>query len=141
MNTSPSTRARMWSRIQMLMTDKWGAESQNRLAREAGVGVATIARLKMLETSVGLDVVEKVAHALGVQAWQLLCPVELLEGAGELSPLAQDLGRELDQIRDPDLHRRAFAVASQVISFGASPSGIAAPASGKQPSPAPLPQK
>lgn len=94
----------------------------SRLAREAKVGVATVARIKNTETSVGLDVLEKVAAVFGVQAWQLIAPA-----SGErlrptcLSPLALDLARTLDQITDPDKHRQAYAVASQVLSFGAAP--------------------
>lgn len=104
------------------MLDAWGGENLSRLAREAKVGVATVARIKNTETSVGLDVLEKVAAVFGVQAWQLIA-----QASGEplrptcLSPLALDLARSLDQISDPALHKRAYAVASQVLSFGAAP--------------------
>ncbi|QLI49512.1 hypothetical protein vBPaeMUSP25_41 [Pseudomonas phage vB_PaeM_USP_25] len=104
------------------MLAQWGAENQNRLAREAKVGVATVARMKSADTSIGVDVLEKVASALGVQAWQLLCPPEVLEPSKSApSPLALDLARQLDRIEDPQLQRRAYAVASQVISFGGGP--------------------
>ncbi len=134
MNQTHSTRTALWTRVQELMLDKWGSENQNRLAREAGVGVATIARMKTAGTSVGLDVVEKVASALGTEAWQLICPADRLHDQDSgFSPLALDLARSLDLIEDPDLHRRAYAVASQVLSFGSASYGGAGQESEKQP--------
>lgn len=113
-------RNRLWSRITELMIHRYGIENQNRLAREAGVGVATISRLKQSDTSAGLDVMEKVAMALGVEAWQLICPPQLAEGGAPptQSPMAEDLARSLDAILDEAVKRKAYAVASQVISFG-----------------------
>lgn len=131
----------MWARIQALMSERWGAENQNRLAREAGIGVATVSRLKQADTSIGLDVLEKIASALGVEAWQLICPPEIVgpDGAFQsLSPLALDLARSLDRIHDDLLHQKAYAIAAQVISFGAAPAGDhAAPPLAPQPSESP----
>lgn len=110
-------KSTLWPRIQALMVQRWGGENQNRLAREAKVGVATIARIKGTDTSIGLDVLEKIAEALGVQSWQLLCPnCDNLN----LSPLALDLALSLDKIGDDKLRKRAYAVALQVVSFGGS---------------------
>lgn len=118
------------------MLERWGAENQNKLAREAKVGVATIARMKAAETSIGVDVLEKVANALGVQSWQLLCPPEMLEShKPAFGPLALDLAQQLDQIAEPELQRRAYAVASQVISFGSAPSVQTEPARVPEPKP------
>lgn len=116
------TRTELWQRIQSLMIQHWGIESQNRLAREAGVGVATVARLKSADSSVGLDVLEKVADALGVQAWQLICPASVYDigpSAG-FSPMARDLASSLDRIGDPHRQRKAYAIASQVLALGTS---------------------
>lgn len=111
------------------MLSRWGQENQNKLARDAKVGVATIARMKSADTSIGVDVLEKVAGALGVEAWQLICPTD---PGDSVSPLAMDLARQLDDLKDPELQRRAYALASQVISFGAAPSA---------PAPAPAPTR
>lgn len=128
--TTHTARVALWTRIQRLMDDRWGAENLSRLAREAHVGVATIARIKQADTSVGLDVLEKVAAALGVEAWQLIAPDEPERHANAvgLSPLGLDLARTLDLITDPTQHRRAYAVASQVLSFGVAPVATPAPA-------------
>lgn len=119
MKNMQQAKSVLWHRIQRLMIDRWGSENLSRLAREAGVGVATISRIKAADTSVGLDVLEKIGKALGVSAWQLLAPEgDNLPAPSSFSPLALDLARILDQITDPEQHRRAYAVASQVLSFG-----------------------
>lgn len=125
--TDRNTRSALWPRVQELMLSRWGKENQNRLAREAKVGVATIARMKSGDTSIGLDVIEKVAEALEVEAWQLICPPGALSAqAAELSPMALDLACALEKITDPELRRRAYAVATQVIAFGTAPSAPSA---------------
>lgn len=64
----------LWENVAALMHAKYGGENINKLSREAGVGPASIQRIKEAETSVGLDVVAKVAKALHVDPWQLLFP-------------------------------------------------------------------
>lgn len=119
MLTTPShARQQLWSRLQALMVERWGAENQNRLAREAKVGVATIARIKQADTSVGLDVLDKVACALSVESWQLLCPQEVLSSTVVYSPMAADLAKLLDRITNPQRQRKAYALAQQVMFFG-----------------------
>lgn len=121
-------RLTLWPRIQQLMIDQWGNENQNRLARDAHVGVATVARIKAGDSSIGLNVVEKIAAAFGLSPWQLLCPADELKSlTARCGPLARDLARSLDQIQDPETQRRAYAVAAQVISFRASPAAHVEP--------------
>jgi Cro/C1-type HTH DNA-binding domain len=64
----------LWANVSALMTARWGEENLNRLAREAKIGPASADRLKKQRTSVGLDVVDKIAKALSVDAWQLFVP-------------------------------------------------------------------
>lgn len=131
-------RSVLWARVQALMASKWGGENQNRLSREAKVGVATISRMKTAGTSIGLDVIEKVACALGVEAWQLICPEAVFEAGESLSPLAVDLGRSLDRIQDSETRKRAYAIASQVLLFGAAPAHQASQTLDTQPTQPPL---
>jgi hypothetical protein len=56
------------------MRHHWGEENLTRLSREAKIGPGTCTRIKEQETSVGLDVLEKVAAAFDLQAWHLLTP-------------------------------------------------------------------
>ena len=46
----------------------------NDLKRRSGVSVASISRIKEAQTSVGLDILEKLAPVFGLQAWHLLVP-------------------------------------------------------------------
>lgn len=118
MNNS-TARCTLWGRIHALMIERWGSENQNRLAREACVGVATIARMKASDTSIGLDVLDKVARALGVEAWQLICPEDQFQhGIQNLSPMALDLAQTLDRLPDPEKRRKAYALVHQVLLFG-----------------------
>lgn len=114
------TRSKLWPRIHALMVQRYGAENQNRLARDARVGVATVSRIKNADTSVGLDVLERIAGALGVEAWQLIYPQDLQADGlpARLSPMALDLARSLDGIADQVVRRKVYAVALQVVSFG-----------------------
>jgi len=66
----------LWENVVALMREKWGKENLNRLVRESRIGPGTASRLKERKTSVGIDVIEKVAAAFAVQPWTLLFPFE-----------------------------------------------------------------
>lgn len=71
------------------MRSRWGAENLNRLSREAGVGLATCARLREQKTSVGLEVIDKVAAVFHVEAWQLLVPTFDADSLPTLMPMSE----------------------------------------------------
>lgn len=119
MNASP-THGHLWANLITLMTRMYGGENQNRLARDAGVGVATISRIKAQGSSVGIDVLEKLAAVFGMDAWQLLRPGGAEECAAPASPLAMDLAYALDRIEDPAIQRKAHAIAVQVLALAAT---------------------
>lgn len=64
----------LWRNIVSLMVVRYGKENMGRLARDAGIGAATVTRIKEMQTSVGTENLEAIANALGVPAWQLLNP-------------------------------------------------------------------
>ena len=64
----------LWSNVSTLMAYYWNDINLNRLARVAKIGVASAQRIKEQDTSVGLDIIDKVARAFGLHAWQLLLP-------------------------------------------------------------------
>jgi len=64
----------LWVNIQSRMNTLYGKENLTRLIKEAHVGPGTVTRIKEQETSVGVDVIEKVATALKVEPWQLMHP-------------------------------------------------------------------
>jgi transcriptional regulator with XRE-family HTH domain len=126
----PHTKSKtaLWATLLSLMEKHYGSENQNRLSRDAGVGVATINRVKSGQTSIGLDVVEKLAAAFGLEAWQLICPgFDVSEEAKPPSPMATDLARAFDQIKDPATQQKAYAIAHQVLTFGLPPAPPKAP--------------
>lgn len=70
--TEPKTI--LWENVAALMAHHWGGENLTRLSREAKIGPGTCTRIKEQQTSVGLDVLAKVAGAFQLQAWHLLTP-------------------------------------------------------------------
>ncbi len=68
------TKHILWENVSALMIHHWGKANMSELARRAKIGLATCDRIKKRETSVGIDVLEKVAEAFGLQAWHLLTP-------------------------------------------------------------------
>jgi transcriptional regulator with XRE-family HTH domain len=71
---SEELRNTLWLNVQALMVAKYSAENLTRLAFDAGVGLGTATRIKQASTSVGLDVIAKIATVFGVAPWQLLAP-------------------------------------------------------------------
>jgi len=70
----------LWENIAALMTTRYGGENLGRFAREAGVGAATLTRIKAQATSIGTDHLDKIASAFRIEAWQLLCPDFISKG-------------------------------------------------------------
>lgn len=64
----------LWANVRALMAKRYGEENINRLAREAKLGPATVQRIKDSQTSVGIEVLEKIAKVFGVEPWQLIAP-------------------------------------------------------------------
>lgn len=64
----------LWANVLALMQHHWGEENLTRLSREARIGPGTCTRIKAQETSVGIDVLQKIAAAFDLQAWHLLTP-------------------------------------------------------------------
>lgn len=68
------TKQILWANVSNLMTHHWGKENLSELSRRAKIGLATCDRIKKRETSVGTDVLEKIAEVFNLQAWHLLTP-------------------------------------------------------------------
>jgi hypothetical protein len=104
----PESDARkiLWTNVQALMDWRYGGESQGRFIKDTGCGNGTITRIKQQRTSVGIETLQKIARAYGLEPWHLLVPgldptnppvVWLTETERELykrlKVLAQDIGR------------------------------------------------
>lgn len=117
------SRPVLWKNVSALMKLKYGKEHLSLLSREAKVGLATISRIKNQDTSVGIEVLDRVAGVFGVYPWQLLqedLDVQNLHNRTEPSPLAADLATQLDALADPIARERAYALATQVLALAAS---------------------
>lgn len=90
-------KAILWNNIVALMRHSYGKENINQLHKDSGVSLATITRIKQQETSVGVEIVGKVADAFGLEAWQLMVPnlqpdhAPVLEGSTEVWPFEAPL--------------------------------------------------
>lgn len=83
------SRRVVWASVSALMAKHWQGENLNRLAREAKIGPATAARLKLQKTSVGLEVLDRIADVFHVETWQLLVPSMDAERLPVLLPVSQ----------------------------------------------------
>ena len=54
-------KAILWANVSALMVAKYGKENLTRLANDSGAGPGTMTRIKEMKTSVGMDVLEKIA--------------------------------------------------------------------------------
>lgn len=72
--SSIDTKEILWQNVSSLMRHHFGKENLSELARKAEIGLATCDRIKKRETSVGTDVLERVAGVFGLEAWHLLTP-------------------------------------------------------------------
>jgi hypothetical protein len=70
----PDPRHVLRDNVLALMHARFGQENLSRLAREAKIGPGSCTRIKEAATSVGLEVIDKIASRYDYDAWQLLVP-------------------------------------------------------------------
>jgi hypothetical protein len=83
------SKAVLWKSVSALMKKHYGKENLTRLAKDCDIGPGTSSRLKAQQTSVGLEVVDKIAEHFHVQPWQLLVPGFDPESHPTLQPLTE----------------------------------------------------
>jgi hypothetical protein len=64
----------LWDNVSAAMRLHWGKENLTRLGKEAGIGPGGATRLKQQKTSVGLDVLARVAILFDLHPFHLLLP-------------------------------------------------------------------
>lgn len=69
-----NTRRQLWENVSALMQAHYGGENLTRLAKEAKFGPGSATRLKEQNTSVGIDILDKLAKVFRIEPWQLLAP-------------------------------------------------------------------
>ena len=63
----------LWEAVEELMKARYGKVNVTKLGEEAKIG-GTSSRIKARDTSVGLEILEKVARTFGIEPYQLLIP-------------------------------------------------------------------
>jgi hypothetical protein len=103
----------IWKNLEDLMTARWGGPNLRRLAREAGIGPATMARLKLKDQNLGVEMLVKLGRPFRRQAWELLSP-----NLGGYSAEAAEIAAAFDELADEQKRRRAYALIVQILEFG-----------------------
>ena len=68
------SRAALWASERALMLKDFGEENINKFHARTKVTLATIGRIKAQKTSVGLEMIDRIAACFGLSGWQLLVP-------------------------------------------------------------------
>lgn len=116
------SKAVLWHTVSALMTKHWGMENLNRLSREAKMSPGTSSRLKAQETSVGLEVLDKLAACFRCESWQLLVPgfdPPNPPGLVSASSQAVSLAVLFDGIEDEERRQKAYELISRLLAFAA----------------------
>jgi transcriptional regulator with XRE-family HTH domain len=136
-------KAALWLSLCHLMQHRWGGVQLRRLAREAGLGPATVLRIKGQDTAVTLDTLEAVAAVFQVEPWQLIAP----RGPSGNLPLMKlsaeglDLAMTLDSVAEPSRKAQAYALAMHALMAMSSPgSRHSSPAAEPEPDAQPIQQ-
>lgn len=115
-NPTPDAKSQLWTAVEKLMLQHYGKINISRLSRDAEIGLGTVARLQNADLGIGLDKVEKIAKAFGLEIHELLNPNFAPSDKGEpLSDKAIFLARQLDKIKDPGASTQAYATCLQVL--------------------------
>jgi hypothetical protein len=88
--------------------------SRNSWAASKRLDVKAVERVQKESHTVGVDFMDKLARAIGVEPWQLIHPDDRY---ATLSELALEAARKLDAIKDPTERARAYALWVQVVEF------------------------
>lgn len=75
--------------VMALMTKHYGGENISRLAKDCKIGLGSAARVRDGETSVGLDIVDKIAEHFHVKPWELLVQGFSPDNRPTLQPLSE----------------------------------------------------
>jgi transcriptional regulator with XRE-family HTH domain len=90
----------LWNSVSSLMQKHYGEENLSRLARECKIGPASASRIKEAKTSVGLEIIDKIAKHFQVQTWELLVPAFDPSNRPTLQPVSEQERRLYERLRE-----------------------------------------
>lgn len=70
----PDSKKVLWDNVQTLMKHRFDKVNVNGFAEYVGIGVGSVLRMREGETSVGVDIIDKIARKFGLEPWHLLVP-------------------------------------------------------------------
>lgn len=90
----------LWRSVTALMKKHYGGENLTRLAKDCKFGPGTATRIKESQTSVGVDIVDKIAKHFHLHSWELLVPTFDPENRPTLQPLSEQERRLYERLRE-----------------------------------------
>jgi transcriptional regulator with XRE-family HTH domain len=90
----------LWKSVEALMLKHYGEENLSRLSRDCKIGPGTATRLKQAETSVGLEIIDKIAKHFQVSSWELLVPNFDPSNRPTLQPVTEHERRLYERLRE-----------------------------------------
>lgn len=90
----------LWKSVSALMRKHYGEENLTRLARECKIGPGSAARIKEQKTSVGLEIVDKIAKHFHLESWELLVPAFDPGNRPTLQPVSEQERRLYERLRE-----------------------------------------
>lgn len=82
------------------MRKHYGGENLTRLAKDCGFGPGTASRLKEAKTSVGVEIIDKIAKHFHVESWELLVPEFDPANRPTLQPVSEQERRLYERLRE-----------------------------------------
>lgn len=99
------SHATLWQNVERLMNKEWGKINLKGFARKCKVGIGTVQRIQAQNTSIGLDVLDKIAQVHQLAAWQLLVPGFDPDNPPALQPVSK---------RERELYEKLMSAARQI---------------------------
>lgn len=90
----------LWKSVSALMHKHYGGENLTRLAKDCKFGPGTATRIKECQTSVGLDIVDKIAKSFHLHSWELLVPGFDPVNRPTLQPVSEQERRLYERLRE-----------------------------------------
>lgn len=90
----------LWASVSALMQKHYGGENLTRLAKDCKFGPGTSTRLKARETSVGVDILDKIAQHFHLQPWELLVDSFDPDNRPTLQPVSEQERRLYERLRE-----------------------------------------
>lgn len=89
----------LWENVSALMQRKYGKENVNGFATYVGIGVGSVLRIREMETSVGVEIIDKIAKKFGLEPWHMLVPDLVVNNPPMLSTDAAEMKELLGNIK------------------------------------------